>query len=198
MGEPRNLDRLPKLKAARRKGSTGCGSSDGCCLRPGSLTTQPASFDSTWDRVLDLNVKGVFHLTKFLLPLLKAAGTADDPARVINVGSIDGIHVPILETYSYSSSKAAVHQLTRHLARQLGRQHITVNAIAPGPFESKMMAETLRNFGDSIAASSPLGRIGRPEEIARWIGHLVDEKAEWVTGAVITVDGGRVLGPPGV
>ena len=74
--------------------------------------------DAAWDRVLDLNVKGVFHLTKFLLPAAQAAGNADDPARVINIGSIDGIHVPIMETYSYSSSKAAVHQLTRHLASQ--------------------------------------------------------------------------------
>src|SRR4051812_7006900 len=121
--------------------------------------------DAAWDRVLDLNVKGVFHLTKFLLPLLKAAGTADDPARVINVGSIDGIHVPILETYSYSSSKAAVHQLTRHLAKQLAPT-VTVNAIAPGPFESKMMAATLDAFGDQIARDAPMKRIGRPDDMA--------------------------------
>ena len=98
--------------------------------------------DAAWDRTLDLNVKGVFHTTKFLLPELRAAGTADEPARIINIGSIDGIQVPILETYSYSASKAAVHQLTRHLASKLAPE-ITVNAIAPGPFESKMMAATL-------------------------------------------------------
>ena len=89
--------------------------------------------DAAWDRVLSLNVKGVFHTTKFLTPLLRAASSADDPARVINIGSIDGILVSVLETYSYSASKAAVHQLTRHLAKRLAPA-ITVNAIAPGPF----------------------------------------------------------------
>ena len=110
-------------------------------------------------------MKGVFHSTKFLTPLLRAASSPEDPARVINIGSIDGIHVPVLETYSYSSSKAAVHQLTRHLAKRLAPS-ITVNAIAPGPFESKMMAATLEAFGEQIAAGAPLGRIGRPDDVA--------------------------------
>jgi NAD(P)-dependent dehydrogenase (short-subunit alcohol dehydrogenase family) len=110
-------------------------------------------------------VKGVFHLTKFLVPALDAAATDDEPARVINIGSIDGIHVPLLETYSYSASKAAVHQLTRHLAKRLAPR-ITVNAIAPGPFESKMMAATLNAFGDQIAANAPMKRIGRPDDMA--------------------------------
>src|SRR5690348_6513921 len=88
--------------------------------------------ESAWDKVLNLNVKAPFFLTRAFLPLLAAAGTPDDPARVINVGSIDGLHVPQLPTYSYSSSKAALHHLTRVLARELGPQHITVNAVAPG------------------------------------------------------------------
>jgi NAD(P)-dependent dehydrogenase (short-subunit alcohol dehydrogenase family) len=143
-----------------------------------------------WDKVLDLNVKAPFFLTRALLPLLEAAATPDDPARVINIGSIDAIQVPMLETYSYSSSKAAVHQLTRHLARNLGRRHITVNAIAPGPFESKMMAETLRNFGDDIARSSPLNRIGRPDDMAGAAIFLASRAGSYVTGAVLPVDGG--------
>lgn len=145
---------------------------------------------SAWDKVLDLNVKAVFYMTQAALPLLEAAGTADDPARVVNIGSIDAIQVPMLETYAYSSSKAAVHQLTRHLARQLGPKHITVNAVAPGPFESKMMAETLRSFGDAIAKSSPLGRIGRPDDMAGVARFLVSRAGSYVTGAVIPVDGG--------
>ena len=88
--------------------------------------------DAAWDRVLDLNVKGVFHTTKFALPLLEAAGADGDPARVINIGSIDGIHVPILETYSYSASKAAVHQLTRHLAGQAGPHRSRSTPSPPG------------------------------------------------------------------
>jgi NAD(P)-dependent dehydrogenase (short-subunit alcohol dehydrogenase family) len=142
-----------------------------------------------WERVLALNVKGVFHLTKFLVPLLEKAGTADEPARVINVGSIDGIHVPILETYSYSASKAAVHQLTRHLARRLAPT-VTVNAIAPGPFESKMMAATLEAAGDAIAASAPLKRIGRPDDMAGAAIFLASRAGAYLTGAVIPVDGG--------
>jgi NAD(P)-dependent dehydrogenase (short-subunit alcohol dehydrogenase family) len=131
----------------------------------------------------------VFHLTKFVLPLLQAAGTEDDPARVVNIGSIDGIHVPLMETYSYSASKAAVHQLTRHLAKQLAPR-VTVNAIAPGPFESKMMAATLSAFGDQIAASAPLKRIGRPDDMAGTAIFLASRAGSFLTGAVIPVDGG--------
>jgi NAD(P)-dependent dehydrogenase (short-subunit alcohol dehydrogenase family) len=152
--------------------------------------TPLADFDeAAFERVLALNVKGVFHLTKFLVPLLQAAGTQDDPARVINIGSIDGIHVPMLETYSYSASKAAVHQLTRHLAKKLAPT-VTVNAIAPGPFESKMMAATLEAFGDQIAASAPLKRIGRPDDVAGAAIYLSSRAGAYLTGAVIPVDGG--------
>jgi NAD(P)-dependent dehydrogenase (short-subunit alcohol dehydrogenase family) len=145
--------------------------------------------EAAWERVLALNVKGVFHLTKFLLPLLRAAGTADEPARVINVGSVDGLHVPGLETYSYSSSKAAVHQLTRHLAKRLAPE-ITVNAIAPGPFESKMMAATLAAAGDAIAAAVPLRRIGRPDDMAGTAIFLSSRAGAYITGTIIPVGGG--------
>jgi NAD(P)-dependent dehydrogenase (short-subunit alcohol dehydrogenase family) len=145
--------------------------------------------EAAWERVLALNVKGVFHLTKFLVPLLEAAGTEEEPARVINIGSIDGIHVPFLETYAYSASKAAVHQLTRHLARRLAPR-ITVNAIAPGPFESKMMAATLEAFGEQIAASALLKRIGRPDDMAGTAIFLAARAGAYLTGAIIPVDGG--------
>jgi NAD(P)-dependent dehydrogenase (short-subunit alcohol dehydrogenase family) len=145
--------------------------------------------DVAFSKVLDLNVKGVFHLTKFLRPQIEAAATDDDPARVINIGSIDGIHVPLMETYAYSSAKAAVHQLTRHLAKRLAPK-VTVNAIAPGPFESKMMAQTLRDFGDSIAASAPMKRIGRPEDMAGIAIYLASRASAYVTGTIIPVDGG--------
>jgi NAD(P)-dependent dehydrogenase (short-subunit alcohol dehydrogenase family) len=149
-----------------------------------------AEFDeAAFERVLALNVKGVFHLTKFLVPLLQAAGTVDEPARVINIGSIDGIQVPTLETYSYSASKAAVHQLTRHLAKRLAPL-VTVNAIAPGPFESKMMAATLEAFGEQIAASAPLKRIGRPDDMAGAAIYLSSRAGSYLTGAIIPVDGG--------
>ena len=152
--------------------------------------TPLADYDETaFEKVLALNVKGVFHLTKFLVPLLQAAGTTDEPARVINIGSIDGIAVPVLETYAYSASKAAVHHLTRHLAKRLAPS-VTVNAIAPGPFESKMMAATLTAFGEQIAANAPLKRIGRPDDIAGAAIYLSSRAGAYLTGAVIPVDGG--------
>jgi NAD(P)-dependent dehydrogenase (short-subunit alcohol dehydrogenase family) len=145
--------------------------------------------EAAWERVLALNVKGVFHTTKFLLPLLEAAGTAERPARVINIGSIDGLRTPAMETYSYSASKAAVHMLTRHLAKRLAPA-VTVNAIAPGPFESKMMASTLEAFGEQIAQSTPLRRIGRPDDMAGTAIFLSSRAGAYLTGAVIPVDGG--------
>ena len=146
--------------------------------------------ESAWDKVLDLNLKSPFFLTRAFLPLLHEAGTHDDPARVINIGSIDGLHVPPMNTYSYSSSKAALHHLTRVLARELGPKHITVNAVAPGPFESKMMAATLDAFGKEIAGRSPLGRIGRPDDMAGVVIFLSSRAGAYVTGSVIAVDGG--------
>jgi NAD(P)-dependent dehydrogenase (short-subunit alcohol dehydrogenase family) len=146
--------------------------------------------DSAWDKVLATNVKAVFNLTRACTPLLEKAASEDDPARVINIGSVDGLGVPLLETYAYSASKAAVHHLTRVLARRLAPSRITVNAVAPGPFESKMMAATLERFGDAIRDSNPLKRIGRPEDMAGVAIYLASRAGAYVTGAVIPVDGG--------
>lgn len=143
-----------------------------------------------WDKVLALNLKAPFHLSRACLPLLESAATVEDPARIINVGSIDGLRVPQLSTYAYSTSKAAVHHLTRTLARELGPRHVTVNAIAPGPFPSKMMAATLAEHGEAIAASSPLGRIGRDDDIAGAVLFLSGRGGSYCTGIVLPVDGG--------
>jgi len=146
--------------------------------------------DDAFQKVLATNVKSVFNLTRELLPLLRKAATKDDPARVINIGSIDGLHVPALETYAYSASKAAVHHLTRTLAKSLASDNITVNAVAPGPFQSKMMKETLERFGDMIVAQVPRGRIGEPEDMAGVAVFLASRAGAYITGAVIPVDGG--------
>ena len=145
--------------------------------------------DAAWDKVLALNLKAIFHLTRALVPKLEAASAPGDPARVVNIGSIDGLHVPALETYAYSASKAAVHHLTRVLAKKLAPR-ITVNAVAPGPFESRMMAATLERFGDLIASQCPLGRIGRPDDMAGVAIYLASRAGAYLTGAVIPVDGG--------
>src|SRR5215213_8582433 len=155
-----------------------------------ALEEYPAA---AWDKVLDLNLKGPFFLTRAMLPLLEAGAAAGDPARVINVGSIDGLRVPPWPTYAYSASKAGLHQLTRVLAKELGPRGITVNAIAPGPFESQMMAETLRRVGDEIAAAAPLGRIGRPDDMAGAARFLASRAGAYVTGVVLPVDGGLTL-----
>jgi NAD(P)-dependent dehydrogenase (short-subunit alcohol dehydrogenase family) len=147
---------------------------------------------SGWDRVIHTNVEGIFHLTVALLPTLRAAASADDPARVINIGSVDGLRVPMTENYSYSASKAAVHMLTRHLAKRLAADQITVNAIAPGPFESKMTAFMFDNpeTRDAVAQMVPLGRIGRPDDAAGLVQFLASRAGSYLTGTVIPMDGG--------
>jgi NAD(P)-dependent dehydrogenase (short-subunit alcohol dehydrogenase family) len=146
--------------------------------------------DKAWDAVIDLNLKSPFWLVQALLPALRRAGTADDPARIINIGSIAAIHVADSPNYSYASSKAGLHQLTRVLARELGPQHVTVNAVAPGPFPSQMMASTLDAIGDTIAAKAPLRRLGRDDDIAGIAVFLASRAATYLTGTIIPVDGG--------
>ena len=143
-----------------------------------------------WDKTVDLNVKSIFFLTQKLLPLLRAAATAEEPSRVINIASVNGIEPPTLETYAYSTSKAGCIMLTRHLAKRLAPEHILVNAIAPGPFPSKMMAATLAQAGDAIAKSNPRGRIGQPEDIAGVAIVLSSRASAYTTGAVVPCDGG--------
>jgi NAD(P)-dependent dehydrogenase (short-subunit alcohol dehydrogenase family) len=149
--------------------------------------------ESGWDKVMSLNVKAMHYLTSACLPLLRAAASADGPARVINIGSIDGINAPITENYAYSASKAAVHQLTRHLARRLAGEHILVNAIAPGMFESKMTAFITADPAVAGVADAmiPLKRMGRPEEIGGSAVYLASRAGGYTTGEVLVVDGGR-------
>jgi NAD(P)-dependent dehydrogenase (short-subunit alcohol dehydrogenase family) len=146
--------------------------------------------ESGWDKVMDLNVKSPFFLVQALLPLLEAAASPDDPARIIMVGSIDGLNVNRLPTFSYGPSKAAVHHLTRMLAAHLADRNITANAIAPGPFPSKMMARTLETMGEKIRRGVPIKRIGEPADMAGAAIYLSSKASSYVTGIVIPVDGG--------
>jgi NAD(P)-dependent dehydrogenase (short-subunit alcohol dehydrogenase family) len=146
--------------------------------------------ESGWDKVLAINLKAPFFLTRRLLPLLERSGTHENPARVINIGSIDGLHVSALPAYSYGPSKAGLHHLTRILAAHLASRHINVNAIAPGPFESKMMEHTLKTSGDRIVQQIPRKRIGEPADMAGAAIFLASKAASYVTGVVLPVDGG--------
>ncbi|HEV2114949.1 MAG TPA: SDR family oxidoreductase [Terriglobales bacterium] len=146
--------------------------------------------ESGWDKVMNTNVKSIFFLTRELLPLLEKAATAADPTRVINIGSIDGLKAPFYEAYAYSASKAAVHHLTRDLAVKLAGKNITVNAIAPGPFESQMTAAMLQHFQSRIEQTCPLRRIGAPADMAGAVIYLASRAGAYVNGAVIAVDGG--------
>jgi NAD(P)-dependent dehydrogenase (short-subunit alcohol dehydrogenase family) len=146
--------------------------------------------EAGWDKVFDTNVKSVFFLTRELLPLLEKAASLQDPARVINVGSIDGLKAPFLETYAYPPSKAAVHHMTRDLAVKLAGRHITVNAIAPGPFESQMTKWMLENFQDKFEQTCPLRRFGCPADMAGIAIYLSSRAGSYVNGVVTPVDGG--------
>jgi NAD(P)-dependent dehydrogenase (short-subunit alcohol dehydrogenase family) len=144
--------------------------------------------ESGWDKVMDLNVKTLFFLTQKLLPSLRAAGSNEDPARVINIGSVNGFSNPHANNYSYSASKAAVHHLTRHMAADLAPECISVNAIAPGYFPSKMTAHMLED--ESLVAAIPRGRFGNTEDAAGTAIYLSSRASAWVCGHVLALDGG--------
>ena len=148
--------------------------------------------EAGWDKVMDINVKGPFFLTQALLPLLEVSASAADPARIINIGSIDGLNVNKLGTYSYGPSKAAIHHLTRTLASHLAERNITANAIAPGPFPSKMTAGIAKAMGEEIRKNVPLKRWGEPADMAGAAIYLASRAGAYVSGAVIPVDGGIV------
>jgi NAD(P)-dependent dehydrogenase (short-subunit alcohol dehydrogenase family) len=147
---------------------------------------------AAWEKVMNVNVAGLFHLTQTLLPVLIKSATADDPARVVNVGSVMG-EVPLGDgAYSYAASKAAVLHMTKIMAKELASHHVTVNALAPGPFVSKMTAFATGDvtMRDKVGADVPLGRVGRDEDIAGCMQFLCGRGGAYVTGAVLPVSGG--------
>ncbi len=153
-----------------------------------------------WDKVLSVNVTGLFHLTQELLPKLRAAATPEDPARVVNVGSVMGEVAMGDGAFSYAASKSAVHHLTRILAKDLAKDSITVNALAPGPFVSNMTAFATADPDqrERVGQAVPLGRVGGPDDIAACLQFLCGRGGAYITGAVIPVSGGInvMTGPP--
>ena len=152
--------------------------------------------ESAFDKVMRVNVTAMFALTRDLTPLLEAAATPEDPARVINIGSMEGLHIPTVHgmgNYAYTTSEAALHHLTRHLAVELGRRRITVNAIAPGFFPSRMTDHVFENRRQEIEGNSLLGRVGKAEEMAGIAVYLSGRAGAYTSGAVIPVDGGTSI-----
>jgi len=147
-----------------------------------------------WDKVMDINIKSIFFATQAFMPLLKAAGTNDAPARVINIASINGIRNSGMPTYAYTASKSGVIQLTEHLATDLAFNNINVNAIAPGLFPSDMTKQIVENDGMTDAALKriPRGRMGQPEDIAGTAIFLSSRASAWLTGKTIALDGGMI------
>lgn len=149
--------------------------------------------EAGWDKVMDLNVKSIFFLTQRFLPALRAAGSADSPASVVNIASINGITHPGMPNYSYSASKSAVIQLTRHMAADLGPEHIKINGIAPGFFPSKMTAFLLPEDPDEMEVEGqPIKRMGRPQDAAGTAIYLCSEASNFLCGHTIVMDGGVV------
>lgn len=152
--------------------------------------------ESAFDKVMRVNVTAMFALTRDLTPLLEPAATRDDPARVINIGSMEGLHIPTVHgvgNYAYTASKAAVHHLTRHLAVELGSRQITVNAIAPGFFPSKMTDHVFTHRRKEIEGNSLLGRVGTAAEMAGIATYLSGRAGAYTHGAIIPVDGGTSI-----
>jgi len=145
-----------------------------------------------WDTVMNVNVRAAFFLVQHLLPQLKAAASDESPARVINVGSIGGLHIPNWEAHNYNVSKAAIHHLTRSLCKALGKDRITVNAIAPGPFPSGLTDTDSEAVKKSVATYIPLGRPGMAEDVQGAVAFLASRAGAYVNGTTIPLDGGYI------
>ena len=161
----------------------------------GTLSDAPLDdfAEDQWDDVIDLNLKSPFFLLQKLLPLLRAGASAERPSTVINLGSVGALKIGPREVYSYQASKGAIHWLTKSLAKKLGPQHITVNAIAPGFFESEMTVikdDAMRSMVESMV---PRGRTGTPEDMAGTAIYLASRAGAYVTGSVIPVEGGLAI-----
>ncbi len=152
---------------------------------------------SGFDKIMNVNVTGVFMLTQALLPLLEASAKAADPSRIVNVGSVVGTRAVGNNAYSYAASKAAVHHLTKVLSNELAARHITVNAIAPGPFPSRMMAFVTENeeLAALARADVPLGRLGEPDDVTGVLQFLCSRAGAYINGAIIPLDGGMSAKP---
>lgn len=149
-----------------------------------------------FEKVMQLNTSVAFELTRLALPLLRASSTKEDPGRVINISSVNGLQAPAIDNFGYSASKAAILMLTKHLAGALGSKHVTVNAICPGPFASRMTRGTIAAIGEENFGTTALGRLGAPADMAGACIFLSSAAGAYVTGTDFAVDGGTLIARP--
>lgn len=147
--------------------------------------------ESGWDKVMDLNVKSIFFLSQRLLPALRLAGDANEPSRIVNIASVNGLTHPHMNNYSYSASKAAVIQLTRHMAADIRPTNVNINGIAPGFFPSKMTKQ-LQGHEQEIADSLPARKVGELADVAGTAIYLCSRASNYVCGHTVVLDGGQV------
>ena len=190
---PADLSRMDEIERVGKALSAQEGAVDILVNNAGTTWGAPIeSFpEAGWDKVMDLNLKSVFFLTQKLMPLLKARATLLSPSRVLNIGSIDGLHVSaVFEAVSYAVAKSGLHHMTRVLASRLVKDNVTVNAIAPGAFESRMLAPMMDRMGDDVLATIPMARVGGQDDIGGAAVFLCSRAGAYVTGVVLPVDGG--------
>ncbi|PVV04794.1 hypothetical protein BB560_000692 [Smittium megazygosporum] len=148
---------------------------------------------SEFENIISVNVTGVFFLSQKLIPALEKRGTAENPSRIINIGSIAGLAITKKKSFSYNASKAAIHHMSRAMALALAEKNITVNNVAPGFFDTLMMAKALEADRDGVVRSAPLNRLGRPTDIAAVCIYLASPGSAYLTGSTIKVDGGTTI-----
>ena len=189
---PADLSRLDSIRQVAARFSEAEQRLDILVNSAGLLEQQPIEVyaEELWDRALDLNLKSAFFLSQQFLPLLRRAGTAEDPARIINIGSGHGLKVSPFDHFGYSASKAGLHHLTRALAQRLARDHINVNAIAPGPFKSRNTAGFSDQLVLKITSGVPRGRFGDEKDIVGTVIYLASRAGAYTTSIVLPVDGG--------
>ena len=156
-------------------------------LYPTSVAEMP---EEEWDRVIKVNLKGTFLCAQAVLPAMKEAGRG----RIVNFSSTAGKNVSTVGGAHYTASKAGVLGFTRHLAKEVAPDGITVNAVCPGLIDTEMVRATIDDARtQAYAAGFPISRLGQPQEVADLVAFLASDQASYITGASLDINGGDLM-----